>query len=72
MRNCSSAVDYISNSFHNSAKIKCGAIVRLTHYTTKKNLHTHLHRSPLSGNQEVSCFGDSGEGDAGVCVFINY
>lgn len=53
------------NPCQRSARVKCGAIVRLTHYSTKKNLHTHLHRSPLSGNQEVSCFGDSGEGDAG-------
>ena len=32
-----------------------------------KNLHSHLHQSPLSHNQEVSAFGDNGdEGDTGT------
>lgn len=34
--------------------------------TTKKNLHSHHHKSPLSGRQEVSAYGDSnGNGDTG-------
>jgi hypothetical protein len=45
--------------------IKCGAVVRLEHADTKKNLHSHLFRAPLSGNQEVSGFGDNGNGDTG-------
>uniref|UniRef100_A0A336MWV8 CSON006643 protein n=1 Tax=Culicoides sonorensis TaxID=179676 RepID=A0A336MWV8_CULSO len=46
--------------------IKCGEIIRLHHTTTNKNLHSHLFRSPLSGNQEISCYGDeNGEGDTG-------
>lgn len=46
--------------------IKCGDIIRLEHVTTKKNLHSHLVSSPLSGKQEVSAYGDSkGEGDTG-------
>ena len=45
-------------------KIKNGAVVRLRHVKTQKNLHSHLHRSPLSGNQEVSAFGEGG-GDSG-------
>lgn len=33
---------------------------------TKKNLHSHFFQSPLSGNQEISCYGDSeGIGDTG-------
>ena len=35
-----------------------GATIRLQHVNTRKWLHLHLHQSPLSGNQEVSCFGD--------------
>jgi len=44
--------------------IKCGSSIRLMHLNTKKNLHTHNFRSPLSGQQEVSCFGDQGVGDS--------
>ncbi|XP_055387009.1 stromal cell-derived factor 2 [Condylostylus longicornis] len=45
--------------------IKCGDIIRLEHLTTKKNLHSHYFSSPLAGEQEVSCYGDDGEGDTG-------
>eukprot|EP00123_Amoebidium_parasiticum_P009554 comp19549_c0_seq1/m.22916 comp19549_c0_seq1/g.22916 ORF comp19549_c0_seq1/g.22916 comp19549_c0_seq1/m.22916 type:complete len:212 (-) comp19549_c0_seq1:29-664(-) len=45
--------------------IKCGDTIRLTHVTTKKNLHTHLFTAPMSGHQEVSAFGDNGVGDGG-------
>lgn len=38
--------------------IPCGSIVRLTHLNSKKNLHSHNVRSPLSKQQEVSAFGD--------------
>ena len=38
--------------------IKNGDQIRLQHVNTRKWLHSHLHQSPLSGNQEVSCFGD--------------
>lgn len=38
----------------------------MQHVGTKKNLHSHYFTSPLSGNQEVSCYGDEdGEGDSG-------
>ncbi|MBN3298914.1 stromal cell-derived factor 2-like protein 1 [Amia ocellicauda] len=43
--------------------IKCGQSIRLTHMNTGRNLHTHHFVSPLSGNQEVSAFGENGEGD---------
>lgn len=46
--------------------IKCGDAVRLEHLQTKKNLHSHHFQSPLSGSQEISCYGDdNGEGDTG-------
>lgn len=33
---------------------------------TNKNLHSHHFNSPLSGNQEISAYGDDqGEGDTG-------
>lgn len=32
---------------------------------TGKLLHSHLFKAPLSGNQEVSAFGDGGNGDTG-------
>jgi dolichyl-phosphate-mannose--protein O-mannosyl transferase len=35
----------------------------LFHLSTKKNLHSHHFQSPLSNNQEVSAFGDNGDGD---------
>lgn len=43
--------------------MKCGDTVRLEHVLTKKNLHSHKERSPLSNNQEVSCYGLDGDGD---------
>ncbi|CAH1965996.1 unnamed protein product [Acanthoscelides obtectus] len=45
--------------------IKCESTIRLEHVETKKNLHSHLFSSPLSGNQEISCYGNDGEGDTG-------
>ncbi|CAG9769161.1 unnamed protein product [Ceutorhynchus assimilis] len=46
--------------------VACGATIRLEHVETKKNLHSHLFSSPLSGNQEISAYGDEqGEGDSG-------
>jgi len=45
--------------------IKCGSVIRLEHVATEKNLHSHLFASPLSSNQEISCYGDNGEGDTG-------
>ncbi|XP_059049550.1 stromal cell-derived factor 2 [Achroia grisella] len=48
------------------APIKCNSVIRLQHIGTKKNLHSHHFSSPLSSNQEVSCYGDDdGEGDSG-------
>jgi len=44
---------------------KCGDVVRFEHVTTSCLLHSHLFSSPLSHNQEVSCFGKGGDGDTG-------
>lgn len=43
--------------------IKCHSIIRLTHLETGKNLHSHGYKSALSNKQEVTCFGNDGEGD---------
>lgn len=45
--------------------IKCGDVIRLQHLATNKNLHSHHFSSPLSGNQEISCYGEEGVGDSG-------
>lgn len=45
--------------------IKCGSKVRLQHTQTKRYLHSHLFSSPISNRQEVSCFGEGGQGDRG-------
>eukprot|EP01120_Amphizonella_sp_Union-15-10_P006627 TRINITY_DN2160_c0_g1_i1.p1 TRINITY_DN2160_c0_g1~~TRINITY_DN2160_c0_g1_i1.p1 ORF type:complete len:206 (+),score=27.01 TRINITY_DN2160_c0_g1_i1:52-669(+) len=45
------------------SSIKNGAVIRLQHYATKKYLHSHLHRSPLSQQQEVSCYPEGDTGD---------
>ncbi|KAL6071182.1 Stromal cell-derived factor 2 [Balamuthia mandrillaris] len=45
--------------------VKKGQTIRLQHLSTRQNLHSHLHVSPLSRQQEVSCFGENGKGDSG-------
>jgi len=45
--------------------IECGQKIRLEHLTTHRNLHSHHFSSPLSNDQEVSAFGESGVGDSG-------
>lgn len=44
--------------------LKNGDQIRLEHLNTKKFLHSHLHQSPLSKQQEVSAYSDNG-GDTG-------
>ena len=46
--------------------IACGSVIRLQHLQTRLFLHSHNFRSPLSNNQEVSCFGDGEQGDEGM------
>ncbi|GFP82789.1 stromal cell-derived factor 2-like protein [Phtheirospermum japonicum] len=45
--------------------IKSGELIKLQHMKTRKWLHSHLHASPISGNLEVSCFGNDGQSDTG-------
>jgi dolichyl-phosphate-mannose--protein O-mannosyl transferase len=59
-------VDFVNRKSVFSEPIKCGSTIRLHHLETNKNLHSHHFTSPLSGNQEISCYGDeSGVGDTG-------
>jgi len=44
--------------------VKHGETIRLEHMTTRRNLHSHGNTpSPVSGQQEVTAFGDDGIGD---------
>ncbi|RIA95980.1 MIR motif-containing protein [Glomus cerebriforme] len=43
--------------------IKCGTTIRLQHSGTSRLLHSHLHRSPISQQQEVSAFDGLDTGD---------
>jgi len=45
--------------------VACGTKLRMEHLQTGRNLHSHLFSSPLSGHQEISAFGENGEGDSG-------
>lgn len=45
--------------------VECGTKIRFEHIQTGRNLHSHLFSSPLSGHQEISAFGEEGEGDSG-------
>ena len=48
------------------APIKCGDKVRFEHNPTGKNLHSHANmKAPLSQRQEVSGYGEDGNGDQG-------
>jgi len=47
------------------SEIKKRDIIRLQHLNTLRNLHSHTHVSPMTQQQEVSCFGDNGNGDVG-------
>jgi len=43
--------------------VEDGAIIRLQHVATERNLHSHRIESAVTHQQEVSCFGDGGNGD---------
>ena len=47
------------------APVTHGMTVRFRHAGTRAWLHSHEHRSPLSGNNEVSCFGGDESSDTG-------
>lgn len=46
-------------------RIKCGDVVRLEHLQTRRNLHSHHYASPLTSKQEISAFGENGNGNSG-------
>lgn len=39
--------------------VKNGATLRLQHLATGRWLHSHHHRSPLTHQQEISCYGEA-------------
>lgn len=43
--------------------VPCGSSIRLKHSNTQGYLHSHLHQSPLSRQQEVSCYDGKDSGD---------
>jgi dolichyl-phosphate-mannose--protein O-mannosyl transferase len=43
--------------------VPCGSLIRLKHANTQGYLHSHLHQSPLSRQQEVSCYDGKDNGD---------
>eukprot|EP00921_Rhytidocystis_pertsovi_P011360 GHVQ01018385.1.p1 GENE.GHVQ01018385.1~~GHVQ01018385.1.p1 ORF type:complete len:366 (-),score=72.83 GHVQ01018385.1:1710-2807(-) len=45
--------------------VKCGAVVSLEHVDSEKNLHSHSIKSPISGQFEVSAYGEKGVGNEG-------
>merc|ERR1712203_896554 len=47
--------------------VACGQRIRLEHLTTNRNLHSHHFSSPLTNQQEVSDFGEMGEGILETC-----
>nr|CCA21440.1 stromal cellderived factor 2 precursor putative [Albugo laibachii Nc14] len=45
-------------------KLQCGSKIRLEHASTRRNLHSHNVKAPLTkAHDEVSAFGVAGEGD---------
>jgi len=49
-----------------------GSKVRLQHARTGKFLHSHLFQSPISQNQEVSCFGSPSQSDTGDIWLVEW
>jgi dolichyl-phosphate-mannose--protein O-mannosyl transferase len=49
--------------YNNREPVACGSTVRLRHTNTKSYLHSHNHKSPLSNQQEVSCYDGQDAGD---------
>ncbi|QIZ08330.1 hypothetical protein HFZ78_17705 [Priestia megaterium] len=48
----------------NGEVVRHGDVIRLEHVLTQRNLHSHYgHPSPVTGQQEVTCFGSGGQGD---------
>ena len=56
-----------TNNCTTAVPIRCGeTVVRLSHVATKRNLHSHNFQSSLSGQYEITAFGDDNYvGDGG-------
>jgi dolichyl-phosphate-mannose--protein O-mannosyl transferase len=54
---------YGEEACQRGSEIQCGSKIRLQHMSTRKYLHSHLHKSPLSNQQEVSCYEGQDTGD---------
>jgi hypothetical protein len=54
-----------------STPIACNSHIRLQHAATRRFLHSHQFTSPLSGQQEISAFGD-GEGGGSDSSSFNF
>ncbi|NMO17876.1 hypothetical protein HPC49_23415 [Pyxidicoccus fallax] len=51
-------------NYQQTLPVSHGQIIRLKHRGTGRNLHSHSgHPSPVTGQQEVTCFGENGVGD---------
>jgi len=45
--------------------VKSGDVIRLQHLTSKRNLHSHFHKSPYAKQNEVSAYLEGDQGDTG-------
>lgn len=54
-----------SKACNRGEPIECGSTIRLQHVQTRTFLHSHLFKSPLSSQQEVSAFGSDTDSDTG-------
>ncbi|MCQ3973381.1 MAG: hypothetical protein DPW09_08060 [Anaerolineae bacterium] len=56
--------DATPESYKTGHPVEHGDVIRLEHERTRKNLHSHSsHLSPVTGQQEVTAFGENGGGD---------
>jgi hypothetical protein len=52
------------STYRRGQSVRHGDVIRLEHRQTRRNLHSHSgHPSPVTRQQEVSCFGTAGQGD---------
>jgi dolichyl-phosphate-mannose--protein O-mannosyl transferase len=65
VKNPSSSSEDDDRAQERGRPVKCNSHIRLFHLATRRNLHSHAYPSPLSQNQEVSAYGENGDGDLG-------
>jgi len=55
-----------TSGYKRGEPVPCGSKVRLEHPPSSKNLHSHHFGAPLTNDfQEISAYGQNGEGDSG-------